>query len=127
MTLDEIADSTQATDPQGRTWTIQPRDASGMNFLWTASGGNATAPPVAAAFAVNLSAGGRNDKTNYYGDKWQLQDTSNPAASSVTWDFNYAGSFSADESGTESYSSKSGAYGTSPIKSARSLIPVTSP
>ena len=100
--LGEIADSTQATDPQGRTWTIQPRDASGMNFLWTASGGNATAPPVAAAFAVNLSAGGRNDKTNYYGDKWQLQDTSNPAASSVTWDFNYAGSFSADESGTES-------------------------
>jgi hypothetical protein len=96
--LGEIPDSTQTTDPQGRTWTIQPTDATGLNFVWTSSG-VPNSPPVAAAFATNLSAASRNDKTNYYGDRWQLQDASSGGPTSITWDFNYAGFFGPDESG----------------------------
>jgi hypothetical protein len=99
--LGEIADSTQTTDPQGRTWTVQPTDQTSLNFLWTASG-NPNSPPIASAFATNLSADNRADKTNYYGDKWQLRDTSTSSPTSVTWDFNYTGTFAADESGAES-------------------------
>lgn len=98
--LGEIPDSTQTTDPQGRTWAIQPVDGTGLRFVWTATG-VPNSPPVAAAFATNLSAGGRADKTNYYGDRWQLQDTSTSGPTSVTWDFNYTGFFAPDESGTE--------------------------
>jgi hypothetical protein len=97
----EIPDSTQTTDPQGRTWMVQPTDSTSLNFLWTASG-NPNSPPIASAFATNLSAASRADKTNYYGDKWQLRDTSTSSPTSVTWDFNYTGSFSTDESGAES-------------------------
>ncbi|HKF42441.1 MAG TPA: hypothetical protein VKG01_05025 [Thermoanaerobaculia bacterium] len=97
--LGEIPDSTQTTDPQGRTWSIQPLDANGRNFVWIASG-QANSPPIANAFATNLSATGRADKGNYYGDKWQLQDASSGGPNSVTWDFNYTGSFVADESGS---------------------------
>jgi len=96
----EIPDSTQTTDLAGRTWTLQPADAGGRNFVWQGSG-QPTMPPTANATATNVSAGSRSDKNNYYGDKWQLQDTSSQAPTSVTWDFNYTGSFAADESGTE--------------------------
>ena len=99
--LGEIPDSTQASDPQGRTWTLQPADAIGLNFNWV-SNGNPNSPPVANAFAVNLSANGRNDKGSYYGDKWQLQDASTSGPTSITWDFNYTGAFVADESGPAS-------------------------
>ncbi len=98
--LGDLPDSTQATDPQGRTWTIQPTDQTSLNFLWTASG-NPNSPPIASAFATNVSAANRADKTNYYGDKWQLKDTSTSSPTSVTWDFNYTGSFVGDESGAE--------------------------
>ena len=110
--LGEIPDSTQTTDPQGRTWTVQPTDRSEMNFLWHASGvatpiptptptAPPNAPPTAVAAATNLSAAGRTDKTNYYGDKWQLQDasTSGSPITNIDWDFNYTGSFQRDEGG----------------------------
>jgi hypothetical protein len=97
----EIPDSTQTTDLAGRTWTLQPADSGGLNFVWQGSG-QPTMPPTANATATNVSAGGRSDKNNYYGDKWQLQDTSTQGPTSVTWDFNYSSNtFAADETGTE--------------------------
>lgn len=96
----EIPDSTQTTDLAGRTWTIQPTDTTGINFAWQGSG-QPTMPPTANATATNLSAGGRFDKNNYYGDKWQLQDTSTQGPTSVSWDFNSPFSFVADETGPE--------------------------
>jgi len=90
----------QTTDPQGRTWTLASTDSSQRNFIWQASG-LPNSPPIAVASATNLSAGIRSDKANYYGDKWQLQDTSSGGPTSVTWDFNYTGSFAADETGTK--------------------------
>jgi hypothetical protein len=96
----EISDSAQTTDLQGRTWTLAPADSGGRNFIWQSSG-LPNSPPIAVASATNVSAGSRGDKTNYYGDKWQLQDTSGGNPTSVTWDFNYTGSFVADETGTE--------------------------
>ena len=96
----EIPDSTQTTDLAGRTWTIQPTDSTGLNFVWQGSG-QPTMPPTANATATNLSAGSRFDKNNYYGDKWQLQDTSTQGPTSVTWDFNSPSSFVADETGSE--------------------------
>jgi hypothetical protein len=96
----EIADSTQTTDLAGRTWTIQPTDSNGRNFVWQATG-QATMPPTANATETNLSAASRTDKNNYFGDRWQLQDTSTQAPTSVTWDFNYTSSFVADETGSE--------------------------
>src|SRR6266404_2085741 len=96
----DIPDSTQTTDPQGRTWTVQPVDTTETNFIWQSSG-PPNSPPIAVASATNLSAGSRADKANYYGDKWQLQDTSSGAPTSITWDLNYTGSFAADETGTK--------------------------
>jgi hypothetical protein len=96
----EISDSAQTTDPQGRTWTISAVDTGGRDFIWQSSG-LPNSPPIAVASATNLSAGSRGDKTNYYGDKWQLQDTSSGGPTSVTWDFNYTSSFVADETGTK--------------------------
>src|SRR5262249_9620717 len=32
----DIPDSTQRTDPIGRTWVLQPLDARGRNFVWRA-------------------------------------------------------------------------------------------
>jgi hypothetical protein len=98
--LGDIPDSTQTADPQGRTWIVQPVDATGTNFNWRSSG-LPNSPPIAVASATNLSAGSRTDKANYYGDKWQFRDTSSASPTSVTWDFNYAGSFVADETGTK--------------------------
>ena len=97
-TTTDIADSTQTADLQGRTWTVTPNGQT--SFTFTASG-NPNSPPVASAFATNLSASSRGDKTNYYGDKWQLRDTSTSSPTSATWDFNYTGSFLADETGAE--------------------------
>jgi len=95
--LGEIPDSTDTADPLGRTWSIDAADSSGRNFVWHSSG-VPSSPPFADAVGVNLSAGQRADKTNYYGDKWQLKDVSS-GATSVTWDFNYTGTFAADETG----------------------------
>ena len=100
QTWNDIPDSTQTTDPAGRTWVVQSLDLTGRHFLWKASG-DPTAPPTAGATATNLSAAGRADKTNYYGDKWQLQDDSmsGPAITRIDWDFLYNGAFSPNESG----------------------------
>ena len=98
--LGEIPDSTDTADPLGRTWSIDPTDFTGLNFVWHSSG-IPNSPPFADAFGINLSAGDRADKSNYYGDKWQLKDVSS-GATSVIWDFNYAGAFAADETGPKS-------------------------
>ncbi len=95
--LGEIPDSTDTADPLGRTWSIDATDSSARNFVWHSSG-VPSSPPFADAVGVNLSAGQRTDKTDYYGDRWQLKDISS-GATSVTWDFNYTGSFAADETG----------------------------
>src|SRR6266498_410527 len=95
--LGEIPDSTDTADPLGRTWSIDATDSSGRTFVWHSSG-VPSSPPFADAAGVNLSAGQRTDKSNYYGDRWQLKDISS-GATSVTWDFNYTGSFAADETG----------------------------
>jgi len=102
----DIGDSSQSADLQGRTWTITkdpawpPPDAT--HFIWHASG-NPTAPPTAGVTATNVSASGRSDKTNYFGDVWSLKDTSS-AISPVTqiqWDYNYlAPNFTIDRQGT---------------------------
>src|SRR6202162_5594222 len=99
-TSTDIPDSTQTTDPLGRTWVVQALDGNGRNFLWV-SGGNPNAPPLANATATNLSAESRTDKTNYYGDKWQLQDASVSAVpiTRIDWDFIYKGALSCDEVG----------------------------
>ncbi len=99
--LGDLADSTQTADPQGRTWTVETVDL--YHYIWHASG-VPNAPPTARATAANLSAAGRADKTNYYGDKWQLQDASTTTSplNEVDWDFNYAGSYSKDEGGAPS-------------------------
>ncbi len=100
--LGDLADSTQTADPQGRTWWIETQDLT--HYIWHAKG-VPTTPPTAAATATNLSAAGRTDKTtNYYGDKWQLQDSSTTGSpiTSVSWDFNYAATFASDESGPPS-------------------------
>jgi hypothetical protein len=99
--LGNIPNSTQTADPQGRTWIVQPTDTTGRNFNWHASG-NPNAPPTANATATNLSAAGRIDKTDYYGDKWQLQDASVSALAltRIDWDFLYKSSFAPDEVGT---------------------------
>lgn len=99
----DISDSTQTADPLGRTWVVQALDGSGRHFLWV-SGGNPSAPPLANATATNLSAESRTDKTNYYGDKWQLQDASVSAVpiTRIDWDFIYKGAFSPDEVGAPS-------------------------
>ncbi len=96
--LGDVADSTQTTDPQGRTWWVESLDL--WHFVWHASGAP-NAPPTAAATAVNLSAAGRADKTNYYGDRWQLTDASISGSpiTSIAWDFLYKGSFAPDEAG----------------------------
>src|ERR1700693_3932859 len=100
----------QTADPQGRTWTMTSTDTSQRNFIWQAFGGvtptptptptPAAVPPTARATAPTLSAQGRGDSANYYGDKWQLQDSSTPGPPTrIDWDFNYKGSFQVDESG----------------------------
>jgi hypothetical protein len=100
QTSDDIPDSTQTTDLAGRTWVVLALDTTGRHFLWKA-GVNPSAPPTANATATNLSAAGRVDKTNYYGDKWQLQDASisGSAITRIDWDFLYTGAFSPNESG----------------------------
>ena len=116
--LGEIPDSTQTTDPLGRTWTIRPVDTPPRNFNWTVSGGSVTSTPTATPTAIftptptptptpgpgvkatNQSSQLRSDSVNYYGDKWQLQDTSNPSPTRTDWDFVYSGSFLSDEGGT---------------------------
>jgi hypothetical protein len=102
-TSTDIPDSTQTADPLGRTWLVQALDGNGRNFLWV-SGGNPNAPPLANATATNLSAESRADKTNYYGDKWQLQDASVSAVpiTRIDWDFVYKGALSCDEVGAPS-------------------------
>jgi hypothetical protein len=99
-TTTDIPDSTQTADLLGRTWIVQALDGNGKNFLWK-SAGNPNAPPIANATATNLSAAGRADKTNYYGDKWQLQDASvSPVTiTRIDWDFLYKAFFSPDEVG----------------------------
>jgi PKD repeat protein len=107
--LGEIPDSTQTADPLGRTWSVRPVDLSGRNFSWQVVGGGvptptptpAVGPPVARATATNLSAAARGDGTNYYGDKWQLQDTSITSSpiTRIDWDFINNGSFLSDENG----------------------------
>ncbi len=95
--LGEIPDSTQTADPLGRTWQIRPTDSTYRNFAWTVIGGGvpptATSTPTPAFTptptptptpgpgfrATNLSSQLRGDSVNYYGDKWQLQDISNPS------------------------------------------------
>jgi hypothetical protein len=96
--LGDLADSTQTTDPQGRTWWVESLDL--WHFVWHASGAP-NAPPTSGATATNLSAAGRTDKENYYGDKWQLADASISGSpiTSIAWDFLYKGSFAPDESG----------------------------
>jgi len=91
----DIPDSTQAADPQGRTWTMTQTDP--RHFIFHTDG-NPTAPPAANVSAINQSAAGRTDKTNYFGDVWSLQDTSSSVApiTQVQWDFNYNGTFGAD-------------------------------
>ncbi len=89
--LGEIPDSTQTTDPLGRTWSIQPTDITGVHFVWHSSG-IPSSPPFADAVGTNLSAGERGDSVNYYGDRWQLRDISS-GATTVLWDFNYTGSY----------------------------------
>src|SRR5262249_33773479 len=51
---------------------------------------------------ASVAAASRTDQTNYYGDKWQLQDASItvPALTRVDWDFNYKTTFSPDEVGS---------------------------
>jgi PKD repeat protein len=113
-------ESTQTTDPLGRRWSIRPADSTFRYFTWTVvSGGTpptATSTPTAAftptptptptpgpgVRAVNLSSQARGDSVNYFGDKWQLDDISNPSPTNRTdWDFIYNGSsFQADEGGT---------------------------
>ena len=97
--LGEIPDSTQTTDPLGRTWSIQPTDSTLRHFVWQSSG-IPSSPPFADALGTNLSAGARGDGANYYGDRWQLKDISS-GATSVFWDFNYVSFFAADETGTK--------------------------
>jgi hypothetical protein len=99
-TSTDIPDSTQTTDPLGRTWVVQALDGNGRNFLWV-SAGNPNAPPLANATSTNLSAESRTDKTNYYGDKWQIQDASVSAVpiTRIDWDFVYKGALSCDEVG----------------------------
>ncbi len=96
--LGDLADSTQTVDPQGRTWWIETVDLT--HYIWHASGAP-NAPPTAGATATNLSAAGRTDKTNYYGDRWQLQDASISGSpiTSIAWDFLDKGSFAPDEAG----------------------------
>ena len=115
----EIPNSTQTTDPQGRTWTVQPTDTTQRHFMWHATGGTPPSPsstptpaftptptptptPGPGARATNLSSQDRGDPvpTNYYGDKWQLQDISNPNPTRTDWDFNYKGAFVPDEGGS---------------------------
>src|SRR6266540_7556470 len=117
--LGEIPDSTQTADPLGRTWSVRPVDSSSRNFSWQVVGGGvpptptptptpavtakptATPTPGPAAVATNLSSQARGDSVNYYGDKWRLQDISNPSPTTRTdWDFNYSVSFVSDEGGT---------------------------
>ena len=117
--LGEIPDSTQTSDPLGRTWSVRPVDSSSRNFSWQVVGGGvpptptptptpavtatptATPTPGPAAVATNLSSQARGDSVNYYGDKWRLQDISNPSPTTRTdWDFNYSVSFVSDEGGT---------------------------
>jgi PKD domain-containing protein/List-Bact-rpt repeat protein len=94
----DIPDSTQTSDPQGRTWKVTANSLS--SFTWTATGGNT--PPTATATATNLSAGSRPDKNNYYGDKWQLQDASGSGITNVDWDLIYNGTYARDEGGPPS-------------------------
>jgi PKD repeat protein len=117
--LGEIPDSTQTTDPLGRKWSIRPVDSTLRNFSWQVVGGGVpptatptstpavtptptpTPTPGPATRATNLSSQVRADSVNYYGDKWQLQDISNPSPTTRTdWDFNYLGSFVPDEGGS---------------------------
>ncbi len=117
--LGEIPDSTQTTDPLGRTWSIRPVDSTLRNFAWNVVAGGvpptptptstpavtptptATPTPGPATRATNLSSQARGDSVNYYGDKWQLQDISNPSPTTRTdWDFNYQGAFVPDEGGS---------------------------
>ncbi len=86
-----ITDSGQAADQQGRTWTAScTAPASITTCNWHANP-NPTAPPVTVASATNLSAAGRADKLNYFGDVWSLHDTSSSFApiSGIQWNFNY--------------------------------------
>ncbi len=121
--LGDVADippnSTQPSDPQGRTWTVVLADTTYRNFIWRVTGGGATPIPTStptAAFtptptptptpgpgarATNQSSLARGDSVNYYGDQWRLEDISNPSPTTQTdWDFNYSGSFLLDEGGT---------------------------
>jgi PKD repeat protein len=51
-----------------------------------------SSPPIASYSATNLSASARIDKTNYFGDRWRIQDISATAAAKplteIDWDLN---------------------------------------
>jgi PKD repeat protein len=51
-----------------------------------------SSPPIASYSATNLSAFARTDKTNYFGDRWRVQDISATAAAKplteIDWDLN---------------------------------------
>jgi hypothetical protein len=82
----DIPNGTKTSDSVGRTWVLQP--ISPGHFNWHAVG-NPNAPPTASATAVNLSAAGRTDKSNYFGDQWTLTDGSSAitAIDTVQWSF----------------------------------------
>src|SRR5262249_9006747 len=96
---DILTPSSQAADPAGRTWRVQAT-GDGKNFTWIASG-NPNTPPTASPSPTNQSAASRTDKTNHYGDQWQLKDTSTTVSpvTNVDWDFNYNGTYAKDEGG----------------------------
>ena len=67
--------------------------------------------PIASSSATNVSAlqrVGAERAINYYGDAWEIQDTSASAPgppanglSQISWDFNYTGTFAADTGWTQ--------------------------
>lgn len=58
-----------------------------------------TAPPIPYATMINLSSQARGDGINYYGDKWQIQDSSvsYQPITEVDWDFHNTGAFVAEK------------------------------
>ena len=92
-----VSADTAGTDGSAR----QPTETTGKDFkrgplaFPHASAGRPTRPRRTS------SAAGRADKTNYDGDKWQLQDASItvPAPTRIDWDFDHKTSFSPDEVG----------------------------
>ena len=89
----EAGDSTQTSDPLGRTWTAIQIDLA--HFAWHVTGGPTI--PVAQASYRNLTTTGG---ANFLGDKFQFTDTSATATQivHVDWDVNAIGGFAPDAS-----------------------------